>query len=342
MRRDCGDGPGNAVRRGGPGRRHRRPDGRRRQGRRRARRPHAAGARAPAPWPTRPRSSWSGEQVPTSRPVTFVREDPPQGGPAAGLLAGVRRPVAGPRAAGRCSPSTCRASRRRRSAGCWPRPRRARRRVPRRRGRTAPAGGGAGRRARWTGSRPADPHGLPLAPAACKRLTWPTVAAAGDEARDVDTWADLRDLRTAPTKRSDPGAFKGLRGGRSLVNVGSVNLHDWIDELCDVLEVETEVDEALVLDLARAAAHNVEQAGGAGHGVPARVRGAAPATPTRSRSRTSPLAPRRWPRAGTARPTRRTRTTSTTEIPDDSLRRPQQRRVRRVRRARDQCVATCS
>ncbi len=36
-----------------------------------------------------------------------------------------------------------------------------------------------------------------------------------------------------------------------------VNLHDWIDELCDVLDVETEVDEALVLDLARAAAHNV-------------------------------------------------------------------------------------
>ncbi len=29
-----------------------------------------------------------GEPVPTSRPATFVREDPPQGGPAAGLLAG--------------------------------------------------------------------------------------------------------------------------------------------------------------------------------------------------------------------------------------------------------------
>ena len=42
-------------------------------------------------------------------------------------------------------------------------------------------------------------------------------------------------------------------------NVGSVNLHDWIDELCDVLDVEAEVDEALVLDLARAAAHQVER-----------------------------------------------------------------------------------
>ena len=38
-----------------------------------------------------------------------------------------------------------------------------------------------------------------------------------------------------------------------------MNLHDWIDELCDVLDVETELDEALVLDLARTAAHNVER-----------------------------------------------------------------------------------
>ncbi|MET1060401.1 MAG: DUF6457 domain-containing protein [Nocardioides sp.] len=38
-----------------------------------------------------------------------------------------------------------------------------------------------------------------------------------------------------------------------------MNLHDWIDELCDVLDIETEVDEALILDLARDAAHNVER-----------------------------------------------------------------------------------
>jgi hypothetical protein len=38
-----------------------------------------------------------------------------------------------------------------------------------------------------------------------------------------------------------------------------VNLHDWIDELCDVLDVEAEIDEGLVLDLARAAAHQVER-----------------------------------------------------------------------------------
>jgi hypothetical protein len=36
-----------------------------------------------------------------------------------------------------------------------------------------------------------------------------------------------------------------------------VNLHDWIDELCDVLDIETEVDEALILDLAKVAADNV-------------------------------------------------------------------------------------
>ena len=38
-----------------------------------------------------------------------------------------------------------------------------------------------------------------------------------------------------------------------------MNLHDWIDELCDVLDVEAEIDEALVLDLARVVAHQVER-----------------------------------------------------------------------------------
>lgn len=38
-----------------------------------------------------------------------------------------------------------------------------------------------------------------------------------------------------------------------------VDLHDWIDELCDVLDLEVELDEALVLDLARDAAHLVER-----------------------------------------------------------------------------------
>jgi hypothetical protein len=38
-----------------------------------------------------------------------------------------------------------------------------------------------------------------------------------------------------------------------------VNLHDWIDELMDALDVEGEVDEALILDVARQAAHRVER-----------------------------------------------------------------------------------
>lgn len=38
-----------------------------------------------------------------------------------------------------------------------------------------------------------------------------------------------------------------------------VNLHDWIDELCDALDIDAEVDEGLILDLAKVAAHNVER-----------------------------------------------------------------------------------
>ncbi|WP_205471777.1 DUF6457 domain-containing protein [Nocardioides sp. SYSU D00038] len=41
-----------------------------------------------------------------------------------------------------------------------------------------------------------------------------------------------------------------------------MNLHDWIDELSDVLDVETEVDEGLLGDLTTLAAANVERAAG--------------------------------------------------------------------------------
>jgi hypothetical protein len=37
-----------------------------------------------------------------------------------------------------------------------------------------------------------------------------------------------------------------------------VNLHDWIDELCDVLDLETEVDEGLLNDLAELTHDNVD------------------------------------------------------------------------------------
>jgi hypothetical protein len=36
-----------------------------------------------------------------------------------------------------------------------------------------------------------------------------------------------------------------------------VNLHDWIDELCDALDIDDEIDEALILDLAKTVAHRV-------------------------------------------------------------------------------------
>ncbi|WP_121257561.1 DUF6457 domain-containing protein [Nocardioides ferulae] len=38
-----------------------------------------------------------------------------------------------------------------------------------------------------------------------------------------------------------------------------MNLHDWIDELSDVLDIDTEVDEGLLSDLTKAAAENVER-----------------------------------------------------------------------------------
>ena len=68
------------------------------------------------------------------------------------------------------------------------------------------------------------------------------VPALEAEAGDVDSWADLAEV------------FAGLDRVRK---IGSVNLHDWIDELCDVLDIDTEVDEALVLDLAKVVADNV-------------------------------------------------------------------------------------
>lgn len=41
-----------------------------------------------------------------------------------------------------------------------------------------------------------------------------------------------------------------------------MNLHDWIDELCDLLEIETEADEALIADLERVTVSNVASQAG--------------------------------------------------------------------------------
>ncbi|WP_415839348.1 molybdenum cofactor guanylyltransferase, partial [Nocardioides zeicaulis] len=133
------------------------------------------------------------EPVPTSRPVTFVCEDPPRGGPVAGLLTGVDALLRRPSLLGvlavdmpRTTPRTFR------------------------RLRSAAAGhdgaflhGPDGRRqlagvldaARLASVTPGleGRHGMAL-----HRLLAPLllaeVAAEGDEASDVDSWADLRDL----------------------------------------------------------------------------------------------------------------------------------------------------
>jgi hypothetical protein len=50
-----------------------------------------------------------------------------------------------------------------------------------------------------------------------------------------------------------------LRDRAQSTTLERVTLHDWIDELCDALDIEAEVDEGLILDLARDAAHSVER-----------------------------------------------------------------------------------
>jgi molybdopterin-guanine dinucleotide biosynthesis protein A len=136
-----------------------------------------------------------GDSVPTSRPATFVREDPPHSGPAAGLLAGrdalLRRPaylavlaVDMPRvsedtfrrlraaADGRDGAFLADTSGRRQLAGVVA-------------------------LAALDRVRPEDVSGLSV-----KHLLAPldlaAVAALPGEARDVDTWADLRDLGDGP------------------------------------------------------------------------------------------------------------------------------------------------
>jgi molybdopterin-guanine dinucleotide biosynthesis protein A len=134
-----------------------------------------------------------GEWVPTERPVTFTREDPARGGPAAGLLAGLdafaRRPqelvvlaVDMPRvtmatvgrlraaAAGHDGAVLCDGRGRRQLAMVLD-----------------PVELGAAR-------PPYDQqHGLPMH-RLLAGLDLAEVPAIGDEAHDVDGWSDLRDL----------------------------------------------------------------------------------------------------------------------------------------------------
>jgi molybdopterin-guanine dinucleotide biosynthesis protein A len=150
-----------------------------------------------------------GEQVPTSRPVTWTREDPRGGGPAAGLLAGLDRFLRPPDLVAvlavdmpRVGPGT----------------------FARLVGALSPSYDGAllvgpdGTRQplcgvyRWASLQQARPdaeheHGLPVH-RLLSTLTLVELPAVAGEADDVDTWTDLKVLRESANGEPD-----GLRGG---------------------------------------------------------------------------------------------------------------------------------
>lgn len=84
-----------------------------------------------------------------------------------------------------------------------------------------------------------------------------------------------------------------------------MNLHDWIDELCDVLDLETEVDEGLIGDLAALSATNVATTAGPITsyllGYAAGATGAGPATVEQLAARAQELA-ERWDKPVLAEP----------------------------------------
>lgn len=138
-----------------------------------------------------------GACVPTARPVTFTREDPPSGGPAAGLLTGRDALLHPPAWLGVLAVDMPRVT-----ADTF------------RRLREAATGhdaaflldatgrrqlAGVVRTARLDAVRPdrEAQHNLPLH-RLLAALDVAEVPAEGDEGRDVDTWADLRDLRGPP------------------------------------------------------------------------------------------------------------------------------------------------
>lgn len=139
-----------------------------------------------------------GQQVPTSRPVTWTREDPSGGGPAAGLLAGLDRFLRTPDLVFVLAVDMPRVHAGTMARLTW-----------------AVEGDDSvdgavlvdenGRRqtlaavyryASLVASRPAryeDEHGLPLRTLIAS-LRLAEVPAVGEEAHDVDTWEDLRAL----------------------------------------------------------------------------------------------------------------------------------------------------
>jgi molybdopterin-guanine dinucleotide biosynthesis protein A len=140
-----------------------------------------------------------GEQVPTTRPVTWTVEDPPRGGPAAGLLAGLDRFLVAPDLVAVLAVDMPRVT-----ADTVARLTAVVESDPGLDG--ALLVDGAGRRqtlaavyrhSALSAARPADlehQHGLPMRRLVA-RMRLAEVPAVDEEARDVDTWADVRDLR---------------------------------------------------------------------------------------------------------------------------------------------------
>lgn len=132
---------------------------------------------------------------PTTRPVTTVREDPPRGGPVAGLLTGLDALLGRPRLVGVLAVDMPRVTaytlRRLREAslghdGAF---------LTDPDGRRQLAGVLDVRRLAQVRPAPEEQHGMAL-----HRLLSPLdlalVPAIDDEAIDIDTWADLRDLQS--------------------------------------------------------------------------------------------------------------------------------------------------
>ena len=140
-----------------------------------------------------------GEEVPTSRPVTWTREDPAGGGPAAGLLAGLDVFCSAPALVCVLAVDMPRVT-----AGTVARLTRAVEADPEIDGAVLVDGSGRRqplaavyRRTALVAARPArreDEHGLPVR-RLLEGLRLVEVAAVGDEAHDLDTWEDLRALR---------------------------------------------------------------------------------------------------------------------------------------------------
>lgn len=138
-----------------------------------------------------------GAPVPTQRPVTFTREDPPSGGPVAGLLTGRDALLRTPSLLAvlavdmpRLTPDTFRRLREAAAGhdGAFLV-------EPGERGRRQMAGVIDVRRLDAVRPGLEEQHGMPLH-RLLAGLDLVDVTARGDEARDVDTWADLRDLNS--------------------------------------------------------------------------------------------------------------------------------------------------